>query len=96
MNVRQRLQMLERSPQFLPAPSPLEQIKRLALQSLCLQDLNLLKVISEEHASKTRSRELSEAEAAACVAWGAALETEARRMGLKSFAGAKQTARQRR
>ncbi len=41
MNVRQRLQMLERSLQFQLAPSPLEQIKRLALQSLCLQDLNL-------------------------------------------------------
>ncbi len=96
MNVRQRLQMLERSPQFLPAPSPLEQIKRLALQSLCLQDLNLLKIISEEHASKTRSRELSETEAAACAAWEAVLETEAQRMGLQSFAEAEGTTRRKR
>ncbi len=96
MNLRQRLQMLERSLQFQPAPSPLEQIKRLALQSLSAQDLDLLKSVSEEEAAELLPRELSEAEAAACAAWGAALETEARRMGLKSFAGAKQTARQRR
>ncbi len=96
MNVRQRLQMLERSLQFQPAPSLLEQIKRLALQSLSTQDLDLLRVISEEHASKKRSRELLDTEAAACAAWEAALETGARRMGLKSFAEAERTNRRKR
>ncbi len=96
MNVLQRIQMLERSPQFQPAPSSLEQIRSLALQSLSPQDLDLLQAVSAERASEPRPRELSEPEAAACAAWEAALETEARRMGLKSFAGAKQTARQRR
>ena len=96
MNVRQRLQMLERSPQFQPASSALEQIRSLALQSLSPQDLDLLKVVSEEEAAELLPRELSEPEVAACVAWGAALETEARRMGLKSLAEAERTPRQRR
>ena len=91
MNVRQRIQMLERLPQFQPTPSPLEQIKSLALQSLSAQDLDLLHALSEDQTSEPRTRELSESEAAACAAWEAALETGARSIGLRSFAEAERT-----
>jgi len=93
-NVRRRLTVLERLPQFQPAPGPLEQIKVLALQSLSQQDLELLQAISKEQGTELRHRELSEPEAAACAAWGAALETEARRTGWKSFAEAEGIKRQ--
>jgi hypothetical protein len=95
-NMRRRLQMLERLPQFQPRPSPLEQIKSLALRSLSEQDLELLRAMSAEKAAEMRTRELSEREVAACAAWGVALETEARRMGLRSWAEAERAAGKRR
>jgi hypothetical protein len=94
-NVRRRLHALERLPQLQPPPSGLEQIRTLALQSLSEKDLELLRAISLEQAAGMPPRELSEQEAAACAAWEAALEMEARRMGLRSWAEA-ETAGQRR
>jgi hypothetical protein len=95
-NMRRRLHMLERLPQFQLPLSPLEQIRSLALQSLSQQDLELLRTLALEQSAEMRPRELSEREAAACGAWGNALEAEARRMGFRSFAKAERTAGQRR
>jgi hypothetical protein len=87
-NMRRRLHMLERLPQFQPAPSPLEQIRSLALRRLSDADLELLRTKSAEQAAEKPPRELSEPDVAACAAWATALETEARRMGWKSWAEA--------
>jgi hypothetical protein len=95
-NVRRRLHLLERLPQFQLLPSPVDQIRNLALQSLSQRDLELLRAILLEKSAEMRSRGLSsQCEAAACAAWRDALEAEARRMGFKSFAEAERTAGQR-
>jgi hypothetical protein len=95
-NVRRRLQALERLPEFQPPPSPLEQLRSLALQSLSQQDLDLLRAMVLEQAEEMQPRELTEREAAECNHWCTALAAEARRMGFKSLAEAEWTARQRR
>ncbi len=80
-NVSRRLQVLERFFPFRPAPSPVEQIRSLALQSLSLPDLDLLVGIRREQSAGAQPRELLEGEEAACIDWTAALEAEPRRMG---------------
>ena len=67
-HVRRRLRALEQLLQIRLPPNPLEQIQRLALKSLCTQDLEILSVMLQQ-AAETQSRELSECEAAACAAW---------------------------
>ncbi len=91
-NMRRRLTMLERLPRIAPPPSPLEQIRSLALQSLSAQDLAILQTISVEHAAGLGPAELSQVQAGACEAWAAALEAEARRMGFRSYAAVERTA----
>jgi hypothetical protein len=95
-NMRRRLQMLERLPQFQPAPSPLEQIRGLALRCLSDQDLEFLRARSLEQTAEKPPRELLEPDVAACAAWATALEMEARRMGWKSWAEAERIGGQRR
>lgn len=85
-SMRCRLAVLERAPRFQPVPDPLEGIRSLALESLCEQDFEILHALVVKQASREQPRELSECEAAACVVWQAALETEAQRMGFRSFA----------
>jgi hypothetical protein len=88
-NVLRRLHLLEQLPQLQPPPGLLEHVRSRALRILCQEDLECLP------AMEMPLRELSERETAACAAWKGALETEARRMGLKSFAAAKRSAGQR-
>jgi hypothetical protein len=85
--MRRRLERLERSPEFRPPPSPLEQIWRRALEPMSDEDIELLRIASEEKALGVR-RTLSQRESAALAGYEAALETEARRMGFRSFADA--------
>jgi hypothetical protein len=92
LSLRRRVQALERLRQLRLPPSPLEQITRLALESLSLPDLELLWVILQEQSEGTQSRESSAREAEAWAAWLGALEAEARRMGFRSFAEAERIA----
>lgn len=84
-NIRRRLEMLERLPRYQSLPSLLEEITGLALQRLSQQDLECLPTAG------SGLTQLSKREAAACLAWEDALEAEARRMGLNSFAEAQLT-----
>ena len=84
-NIRRRLEMLERLPRYQPPPSLREEIMRLAIQTLSQQDLECLP------STESDLTQLSEREVAAYLAWENALEVEARRMGLNSFAEAQQT-----
>jgi len=94
-NMRRRLDVLERLPQFQPPPSPVEQIWHLALQKLSNEDLALLTMLTRgRDAGSYWTRSQSESEVvAACEA---AVETEARQMGFRSFADAKRIAGQQR
>ena len=87
-SLRRRVRALERLLQLRLPPSPLEQIRRLALESLSSQDLELLWVILREQKEETQSRELSAREQAAWAAWLGSVEAVARRMGFRSFAEA--------
>jgi len=89
-NVSRRLQVLERLFPFQPAPSPVEQIRSLALRNLSQPDLDVLIGIRRERSAGAHPRELSEGEVAACLAWAAGLEAEAGRLGFRSFAAAEQ------
>ena len=95
-NVRRRLHVLERLPQLQLPPRRLEQIRNLAIPSWSERDLKLLWAISLEPVAEMRPREISEGQAASCVAWGTALKTEDRRIGFRSLAEAVRTAGQRR
>jgi hypothetical protein len=86
-NMRRRLQLLERLPQFQPPPSPLEQIKELALKQLSDEDLALMKDMIRGW-DKRVCWALSPSESAAVTSHHAALDAEARRMGFQSYADA--------
>jgi hypothetical protein len=92
LTMRRRVQALERLLQLRLPPGPLEQIKRLALKSLSLPDLELLWVMLQEEPEGTQSRESSGREGEAWAAWLASLEAEARQMGFRSFAEAERIA----
>jgi hypothetical protein len=94
-NVRRRLHMLERLPQFQPPPSPLEQIRSLALRQVSDEDLELMINMTRDR-DQGVCRALLQSELAALARRAAALETEARHMGFRSFAEAKRHAGQRR
>lgn len=93
-NIRRRLQVLERLSPFQPAPSPLEQIERLALRSLAQEDLDLLHAIKMRQAVDKQPAEFSGRDAAAYASYHDALEVEARQMGFRSFAIAGRRMRQ--
>ncbi len=86
-NVERRLQVLERLPQFQPPPSLLEQIEGLALRQLSDDDLAVMISMTRDLAAGVRTT-ITERESAAVAAQNAARETEAQRMGFKSFADA--------
>jgi hypothetical protein len=90
-NVRRRLHVLEQLPQFQPPPSPLEQIEDRALRQISDEDLEVLINMTRDLEAGVR-RTVSERESAMLVVRNAVLETEARRMGFKSFAQAKRSA----
>ena len=93
LKVHRRLHILEQLPRFHPPPGLLEQIKRSALSTLSQEELDVLGTIAEEQAAGLPPREWSERESAALMAWDAALNDEARRMGLKSLPEVKQSRR---
>jgi hypothetical protein len=86
-NVERRLQVLERLPQFQPPPSRLDQIEDLALRQLSDEDLDVMLKMTRDLEAGVRTT-ISERESAAVAAQNAARETEAQRMGFKSFAEA--------
>jgi hypothetical protein len=94
-SMRRRLQVLERLPQFQPPPSALEQIRSLALVQTSDEDLDLMIDMASER-ERGVSRILLPSEVEALASWDAALETEALRMGFKSFADAERGVGQRR
>jgi hypothetical protein len=87
-NVLRRVQVLERLPQFQPPPSPLEQIENLALRQISDEDLEVMINMTRDLVAGARQT-ISERESAAVAALNATRETEARRMGFRSFAQAK-------
>ena len=93
LKVHRRLHLLEQLPRFHPPPSLLEQVKRSALCSLSQEELDVLGTIAEEQAAGLPPREWSQRESAALMAWEAALEEEAKRMGLRSLAEVKKSQR---
>jgi hypothetical protein len=86
-NVERRLRVLERLPQFQPPPSRLEQIEGLALRQISDEDLEVLMNMTRDLEAGVRTT-ISERESAAVAAQNAARESEAQRMGFKSFAEA--------
>ena len=81
-----RLRVLERLPQLQPPPSPLEQIRSLALQQTSDEDLAVL--INLARRDRGQCQTLLPSESAALERQGAARDTEAQRMGFKSYADA--------
>ena len=90
-NVRRRLHMLEQLPQFQLPPSPLEQIENRALRRISDEDLEVMTNMTRDLEAGVRTT-ISERESAAVAALSATRETEARRMGFRSFAQAKRSA----
>jgi hypothetical protein len=90
-NVRRRLYALEQLAQFHPPPSPLEQIENGALRQISDEDLEVMIKMTRDLEAGVRQT-ISERESAMLVAHNAARETEARRMGFRSFAQAKRSA----
>ena len=94
-NVERRLRVLERSPQFQPPPSRLEQIESLALRQLSDEDLEVMINMTRDLEAGVRTT-ISERESAAVAAQNAIREAEAQRMGFRSFAEAEQIEERRR
>jgi hypothetical protein len=90
-NVRGRLHVLEQLPQFQPPQSPLEQIEDRALRHISDEDLEVMMNMTRDLEAGVRTT-ISERESAAVAALNAIRETEARRMGFRSFAQAKRSA----
>jgi hypothetical protein len=80
--------MLERSPDFQPPPSPIEEIERRALHLVSNEDLQLMKLIATDVALGVRYI-LTERESEMLAAHGTTLDSEARQMGFRSFARAR-------
>ncbi len=95
-NVRRRLHALERLFPFQTPPSPLEQIRSLALRRLSQPELDLLVSIRRQQSAGAPPIELSQGEVAAYAGWAAALDVEARRIGFRSYADAEQSMGRRR
>ena len=86
-NMQRRLHKLEQLPQFQPPPSPFEQIKARAMRQVSDEDLDLMRVMATDAAAGV-GRALSERESAVLAAHGVLLETEATRLGFRSFSQA--------
>jgi hypothetical protein len=91
-NLRRRLDTLERLIQFQPLPSLLEQIGNLALRGMSDEDLGLMIAMTRDRDAGV-SRALLPSELAVLARQDAAHDTEARRMGFKSFADAEERQR---
>jgi hypothetical protein len=94
-SMRRRLQVLERLPQFQPPPSALEQISSLAMKQMSNEDLDVMINLASDR-ERGVSRVVLPSEFEALARQDAALETEALRMGFKSFADAERGVGQRR
>ena len=94
-NIRQRLNKLEQLPQFQPPPGPLETIEVCALRQLSDEDLQVMIILTSD-VERGVQREISERERAVLAAHNAVRETEAQRVGFKSFAEAERIGGQRR
>lgn len=90
-NVERRVQVLERLPQFQPPPSRLEQIENRALRHISDEDLEVMINLTRDLDAGV-CQTISERESAMLAVHNAACETEARRMGFRSFAQAKRSA----
>jgi hypothetical protein len=90
-NALRRLRVLERLPHLQPPPSPFEQIEDRALRQISDEDLEVMIKMTRDLEAGVRQT-ISERESAMLVAHNAARETEARRMGFRSFAQAKRRA----
>jgi hypothetical protein len=89
-NMRRRLHVLEQLPQCHP-PSPLQQIENRALRQISEEELEVMINMTRDLEAGVR-RAVSERESAMLLVHNAALETEARQMGFRSFAQAKRSA----
>jgi hypothetical protein len=88
MNMRQRVRRLERYlPQFQPPPTSLQRIEALALEKVSDEDLKLM-ILMGTDAEAGIDRPVSERELAVLTAHNARRETEALKMGFRSFADA--------
>jgi hypothetical protein len=88
-----RLQVLERLPQLQPPPSPLEQIRKLVLDQMSNEDLGVIIHMIERDRGECQT--LLPSELAAMARQNAARETEARRIGFRSYADAERQAARR-
>lgn len=86
-DMRKRLYVLEKLPQFQPPPTPLQQIKTRVIQQTSNEDLDLMMIMTRD-LEAGMDRTLSDREAVMWNKYNAACETEALRMGFKSFAQA--------
>jgi hypothetical protein len=90
-SVQRRLRVLERLPQFQPPPSPLEQIGTRVLKQMSFEDFDLIMVVLRKQ-DRGECQTLLPSESAAVESYNAGLDTEARRMGFKSYADAQRRA----
>ncbi|MGD1097150.1 MAG: hypothetical protein ABSB35_34830 [Bryobacteraceae bacterium] len=90
-NIQRRLSKLERLPQFEPPPGPLEEIEDRAMRQLSDEDLEVM-IILERFKQRGIRHARSETERVALAAYGALRETEAQRMGFRSYAEAERIA----
>jgi hypothetical protein len=89
-NLRRRLERLERLPQFQPPPSPLDEIARLAPPQLSNEELELMILMLRRDGEECQPQTPNEE--AAMARHDAIRDTEAQRMGFKSYADAKRRA----
>jgi hypothetical protein len=82
-NVRKRIEGLERSLARTPAPDPHDVVRLLALQSLSMEELTVLRDVVAEGKPECQ---WTECELAAVKALNGALEREAQRAGYRSMA----------
>ena len=85
--IARRLGRLERLPQFQPPPTSLQRIEALALGQVSDEDLKLMLLMARDVAAGI-DRPVSERELAVLTAHDARRETEAVKMGFRSFADA--------
>jgi hypothetical protein len=91
-NVQQRLQALEQLPQFQPPPSQLEQIEDRAMHHISNEDLEVMITMATDLEAGV-DRTISDRESEVVAALDAARETEARRMGFRSYKEAERKGR---
>lgn len=85
--IERRLGKLERLPQFQTPPTSLQRIEALALGQVSDEDLQMMLLMARDVAAGI-DRPGSERELAVLTAHGARRETEALKMGFRSYADA--------